>query len=715
MASNFDENRVKQILDVLQSNPDPIQEHDKAVAANQSFDENRVKEAMNVLRGTSYRSTESKESKFKWPRFLGERFTKGALNIPDMLQTQTDSSPIHGAEKEYKSLEASKNPTHVSSLVKDISKSAGLDLDSQGQGNTPLQRIVGKGAEFAGSSLIPGGGFSGVATNVGVGATIGAGAGILEESGIPEPIAGLASLVGVLKGAPAIAKSIKSALSGAPGLSDAEKKVANYIQQVLGEEGVSAINENISKSPNYSSTGYEPTTAELANSPFISTLHRLRQGIPGTGLQERSAAQNSAIHNVSDKLSLDASKSSHIKETLGEELSTRKANRHNETHPLYEQLKKDTSQVEPSNIKKFFKENKIVKGQKRKDLEMIKKLIEPSEKLTAEQLIELKNYEKQVEYIKNSKMPDSSKERELSRILKPKSNNPTVADLDEARQNINDKMRRLKKRGEDNRWQQLKRAKEALDKDLAPFALQKEVTEKYAKLSEPVNEILQHPTLKNIPASRLNNIFDGLFNNRSTDNFKGLKQVLKDRPKDWKGIQDSTVEYMMKSIKNAGAEGNRNILSYNKLDKFLEKHSSALEEVFTPDQMKFLSELKSALKGRNIAETAGLEKQSATYGKLMTGTGLTEGLGSKLLKGATYIPHAIPKVGKHGGEALRTMLGTYFRRRESDVMQVLDNFLKNPEYAPKLLNHQFKTQAEFNKQMDMFLKQTASTIPNLDE
>lgn len=717
MVNNFNEDRVQQILGILkQPDATPIKQGPET---NKPFNEDRVQEAIKVLRGTSDTPVDDTPEEFSWPKFLGQKFTKGVLNLADMPQNFLEgvkdffdpSIPVRDEspeDLEYRQ----KNPYKplISSGVK-----SHINLDSQGEGETAGQKIAGKTAEFAGSSLIPLGGLRNIATNVGMGGAIGAGTASLEELGAPEPIAALASLGAVLAGAPVLSRAIKGVLNKTPGLSDAEKRVANYLQQILGEEGVTTVNKNIAEQPSYPMTGYESTTAEVANSPFISTLHRLRQGIPGTGLQERAATQNNAIRGTSDKLSLDAAKSPHVKETITEELATRKSTRHNETNPLYEQLKKDSSQVDHQNINKFFEENKIVKGKKKQDLDKVKKLIQPSEKLTPVEESNLKNYESQVDSIKNSKLSDSAKEQAIGQLEKPKGNKPTVADLDEARQNINDMISDLERSGQNNRARLLREAKKALDKDLEPFPLQKEVTAKYAELSKPVNEILEHPTLKNIPESRVNNIFDGLFSNKSTDNFKALKQVLKDRPADWKGIQDATVEYMMKSIKNAGAEGAGNVLSYHKLDKFLEKHGKALEEVFSPDQMKFLGELKNALKGRNIAETSGIEKQSATYGKLITGTGLTEGLGSKILKGATYVPHAIPKIGRSTGEALRVMLNRYFKTREADVMEVLDNFLKNPEYAPKLLNHKFKTQAEFNNEMNSFMKQMASTTANIDD
>jgi len=731
VVSNFDENRVQEILGILKSSSGSsmgaLQQQANPInqdSENNSFDENRVKEVMNVLRGTSNNDTGQTENEFSWPRFLGEKFTKGALNLADMPQNfvagvkdffdprvpvrdRSEADLQHRKENPYNPIAS----TAVKSLV---------DLDTQGEGNTPTQRIVGKGAEFAGSSLIPGGGLPGLAKNLATGVAIGAGAGGLEEVGVPEPIASLGSLAAVLKGAPALSNAIKKAISSTPTLSDAEKRVANYLQQVLGEDGLATVNESISNAPKYSSiAGYEPTTAELAESPFISTLHRLRQGIPGTGLQERAASQNEAIHRASDKISTNPIKSSELQETIGSEVASRKAKLYGETSPLYEQLRKDTTQVDRKNINQFFEDNKIVKGKKRQDLDKVKKLLEPSYKLTPVEEAAFKNYESQVESIRNSKLSNSAKEQAISQLEKPKGNNPTVADLDEARQNINDMIGDLKRSGQTNRARQLKEAKKALDKDLEPFALQKEATAKYAELSKPVNEILKHPKLKNIPESRANEIFDSLFTNTqttgSTDNFKSLKKVLKDRPEEWKGVQDATVDYLMKSIRNAKAQGRRNVLSYDKLNKFLKKHQGALKEVFTDDQMKFLEELKSSLTGINQAEGLGLEGQSATYGKLITGTQLSEGLGSKLLKGATYIPHAIPKLGKATGSVLRSMLNGYFKSRESDVMAVLDNFLKNPEYAPKLLNHKFTTQAAFNKEMDKFTKQITSIAANTKE
>lgn len=723
MASNFDENRVQEILGILKSSagspmnahqqqPEPINKE----SGNNSFDENRVNEVMNVLRGTSSNDSGQTENEFSWPRFLGEKLAKGALNLADLPQTiaQSTGNPnLNLPEREWTREEIeseSKNRPKpiISSGVESLAGKAGIDLHSQGEGNTAFQRIVGKGAEFAGSSLIPGGGLAGLAKNVATGTAIGAGAGGLEEVGVPEPIASLGSLAAVLKGAPALSNAIKKTLNSTSGLSDAEKRVANYLQQVLGEEGLATVNENISKAPSYPLTGYEPATAEVTTNPFISTLHRLRQGIPGTGLQEHAAAQNEAIHKVSDKLSAGAAKSPHVKDVVTEELGARKTKRYEETHPLYEELRKDKTQVEPKNSMQFFDDNKIVKGKKRKDLDAVRKLLEPSEKLTLVEETALKNYESEFNSINNSKMSKASKEQAIAKLKKPKDNHPTVADLDEARQNINDMIGEFERSGQNNRARQLIDFKKSLDKDLEGFALQKEATSKYSELSKPVNEILEHPTLKNIPESRVNNIFDGLFNNKSLDNMRALKQVLKDRPKDWEGIQNATVEYLMKSIKNAGAQGKRNILSSHRLDKFLEQHEAALGEVFTKDQMKFLDELKNALKGRNVAETSGLEKQSATYSKLITGTHLGESVGQKVLKGATYIPHAVPKLGRPVGEALRTMLDRYLKSREGDVMGVLDSFLKNPEYAPKLLNHKFKTQAEFNKEMDSFARQAAS-------
>ncbi|MET0573075.1 MAG: hypothetical protein ABWZ79_16755 [Pedobacter agri] len=720
MAANFDENRVQEILRIHKDSLNSAQPQE-----NKSFDENRVQEAMNVLRGTSS-NTKNTEKEFSWPRFIGERFTKGALNLADTPQNVLEGIkdffdprvPVRDrSEEDIKDRQENPYKPLISTAVK-----SAVNLDSQGEGTTSTQKIAGKAAEFAGSSLIPGGGLPGLAKNVALGTAIGAETGALEELGAPEPVAALASLGTILAGFPALKNALNKAVSSAPNLSNAEKRVANYLQQVLGEEGVATVNESLSNTPKYSSiAGYEPTTAELAESPFISTLHRLRQGIPGTGLQERAASQNEAIHRVSDKLSSDAIKSAELQETIASEVASRKAKLYGETAPLYEQLRKDTTQVDRTNINQFFEDNKIVKGKKRQDLDKVKKLLEPSEKLTIAEESALKNYESQVESIKNSKLSSSAKEQAIAQLEKPKGNNPTVADLDEARQNINDMIGDLERSGQNNRARQLKEAKKALDKDLEPFPLQKEVTAKYAELSKPVNEILEHPKLKKIPKSRANDIFDGLFTNTETsgskDNFKSLKQVLKDRPEEWKGVQDATVDYLMRSIRNSKAQGRRNVLSYDKLNKFLKKHQGALDEVFTADQMKFLDELKSSLKGINQVEGLGLEGQSATYGKLITGAQLREGFGSKLLKGSTYLPHAtsVPMVGKATGEVLRTLLNGYFKTREADVMAVLDNFLKNPEYAPKLLNHKFKTQAEFNKQMANFQNQTISTITNIKE
>jgi hypothetical protein len=570
-----------------------------------------------------------------------------------------------------------------------------------------LQKASGTAGGWASGALL--GGPAGFLKNAGIGAGMGAVSGGLQEAGVPQLGADLASLAGFLTvaGAPKLAKIFKNSAS----LSDAEKRVANYLKQTMGEEAVTAVSENINSTPKYPVTGYEPTTAEVANNPLASQLHRLREGIPTSGLSERAGSQNNAISGVAEKLSLDKASSREVKDVVGEELAKRQTKRTSETTPLYEELRTEQTQISPTNINEFLENNRIVKGKKKRDLENIKELIKPTRKLTTKEEEILKKYESERNFILSSDHGADAKERLLSRLKKPKENNPTVADLDEARQNINDEIEALTKSGQNNRVQQLIKARDALDKDLSVFPKQAEITAKYAELSKPVNEILEHPTLRKLPESRLNDIFSSMYDSKSYDNVSSLKNVLKNRPQEWKGFQDASVDHLMKSIKNSGVEGKGNVLSYQKLNKFLEKHEKALQEVFTEDQMKFLEELKNSLQGRNVAQTLGLEKGSQTYGKFITGTHINEGFGSKISRGLD-VAHALPitKVGKFAVDSLRVRLGNYMKTKEADVMTVLDNFLKDPEYAHKLLNHKFKNQMEFNKEMNILSKQGTSII-----
>jgi hypothetical protein len=588
-------------------------------------------------------------------------------------------------------------------LGKVVDKIAGEEVTPK----TAAQRISGNAGRLASGALL--GGPAGFVRNAALGAGIGAGSGILQEGNVPPIAADLASMAAALTGAGAhkLAKIFKNSSS----ISDAEKRVVSYLQGTLGEDGAAKAAENIAKSPKYPITGYEPTTAEVAEAPTISQLHRLRQGIPGTGLAERAGSQNKAITESATKLSLDKATSEEIKDVIGSELATRKATRRAETKPLYEELKNEKTQIKPDNMKIFFEENKVVKGKKKADLKYIKDLIKPSKTLTDKEKSAIKIYKEQRADILNQGYSPEATKKALSQLEKPQSNHPTVADLDEARQNINDKIKELKKSGQDNRIQLYEKAKSALDKDLEIFPKQAEITAKYAELSQPVNEIAKHPTLKKLPESRVNDILSKLYNDSSLDNVTSLKQVLKDNPEKWKGFQDASVEHMMKSIKNAGAEGSGNTLSYHKLNKFLEKHEKALKVAFSKDQMNFLEELKNAIKGRNIAETLGIEKQSATYGKLITGTHLGEGMTAKIGKGLDRLHAApIPKLAKSTVGGLRMMLNGYLKSREGEVMSIVDKVLKDPEYAHKLMTHKFKNQHDFDKEMSALVAKKLSTI-----
>ncbi len=662
----------------------------------------------------------TKTKDFNWARFLGEKFTEGAINLADLPQTFVEGVrdffdprvPVRdGSEEDLRYQKEHPYKPVVSSAIEAGADKAGIDLHSQGEGNTAGQRVAGHAAQFAGSSIIPGGGASGLAKNVAVGAGIGAGSGLLQENtNIPPIAADLTAVAAALlahMGAPKLAGLLKNS----PSLTEAEKRVAGYVQNTLGEEATGAVAENIANRPQYPTTGYEPTTAEVANNPLTSLLHRLRQGVPGSGLAEAAGAQNDAITKAATKLSLNKSSSAQVKDTLAKEVATRKTTRHAETEPLYTALRKDKTQVDPVTLKSFLEEEgSLVKGKMKGDLEGISKLIKPS---SSSESLGIKEPKVSTSSGSQFKLPDHY----LSDIkpASPQGNAPTVAELDQVRQNLVDRREELLKSGQKNRARQFKEAIKALDKDLEVSPIQREATAKYAELSKPVNDILEHETIKKIPDSRLNDIFPRLFNKESHDNIMQLKKVLKDNPTEWKGIQDATLDHMMKSIRNAKAEGKGNALSYDKFNKFLKDHGEALKEIFNPEQMQLLGELGSGLTGRNIAESLGLEKTSATYGKLVAGTHLGEGLSSKLLKGASYAAHPIPRFGRVIGEGIRTRIERYAASKEADVMAVLDKFLREPDYAHKLFTHKFESQADFNKWMNSIVKKSVPIAANKKE
>ena len=180
-----------------------------------------------------------------WLPFMGKSALKGITDLADapanllhlaerggrktlgFLREQAGKSrePIdQGVENDYFS---PNNVDRPSSWLKSGTDKLGVDIEPHP--SNPLQKIIGQGAEFASSSLIPGTAFAKSASILGrfnkgmnaakVAAPVGVAAGSLEEMGVNPLVANMAAIPTsagaskILSGAGRAAKAIPSALS----------------------------------------------------------------------------------------------------------------------------------------------------------------------------------------------------------------------------------------------------------------------------------------------------------------------------------------------------------------------------------------------------------------------------------------------------------------------------------------------------------------------
>jgi len=591
---------------------------------------------LNELRATAQaQNNTSAEEGFSWPRFLGEQFTKGVFSVADFGEMIGTLGGLIGDKKQP-----------ISKRTKDALKQTyDLDLDSQGEGSTSVQKMAGKAANFAGGSVVPG---AGLLKGVAFGAGIGGVAGGLNELGVPEPIADLIAVAGGIA-TPGIVNKIKNRKVA---ISPQEEKVAKTLNDFVGEAEKQNVMNSLDNTPSYIGIPeYQPMTAEVANNPSIAQLYRAREGIPGSGIADKSAKQNKVLKEKFDEHSFKESSTEEIKTAVSDELKKREHARKEATQDGYNSVEKMKERISTENLFKFIKE-KPSAGTIKKDLQAILKDV------------------------------DASGNTKISQLA--------AVDID-----LTAKIEKLNSSGQKKRATILGQAQKALRKDLDVVDSYREAREAYKTLSKPVNEILKHPTLKDIPKSRANNLIEKLYNQHSLDNLTQLKKVLGNNSAEWEGIQHATTNHIKRKIMNSAAQGDGHVLSYDKFNKFVQEHGKALEVVYDKNQLEFINTLEDVLKGQNKAKTLGKGTGSDTQAKQAIDEILKEGLMIKGLNKISKSTNYLPIVGDKLSFGLISGLNWYSKNNQSKLLSVLDKSLTNPEYAKKLLSSDFRTKRDF--------------------
>lgn len=575
--------------------------------------------------------SQTSDESIRWGRFLGERLAQGALSLADLakiiaflpvkIANKFDMRDYYG--NKYK------EPENPSSFINRKAREAGVDLESQGKGNTPTQRMIGSAIHSLPAARLPG---ARLVKGAMYASGMGAASQGLQEMGVNPIAAELATLVGAVG-----ASKLNRAFRGATGmaLNNEEKKISKILKNTLDKEVLPSVTERLSPLKNipFETIAYEPMTAEIAQSPALSQIHRARSIMPGSGLSHRSSLQNAALSDALERESVKALSSDEIKQSLANELKAREVARRNATKGGYKAVEEMSDSLKPESLRDFL-ENKPAAGTIKQSLGAIKK--------------EIKG--------KNS-----------------------IAELVALDQHLTDKIKSIRRLGETKHSNVLRQAQEKLREDLDKIDLYKNTRSDYARLSEPVSEITEHKGLKNILKSRNNEVINQVFDNKSADNVKQLKKVFfKEDPKLWSEFKDSTTKYLMDSITNAGMEGRGHVFSYAKMKNFMNKHREAIHHVYDKDQIKFINEFQRAIKGQNAAKTLGASPGSDTAAKLAINNMLKPGVISKSIG---FLPK--PK-------GMGDVLKWYSKNREDELLSVLDKVLLEPEYAHKLMTTPFK-------------------------
>ena len=633
-------------------------------AANSS---NASNSRLEEVRAEIARRKQSEDPEFNWGRFLGEQFSKGVLDLADFGEMIGTLGGLIGP-----------NQPPISERTKTALKQAyDLDLDTQGKGNTPGQRIIGAGARSAPSGTI--GGFPNLGKNLLTSAGIGSASQGMQEGGTPPLIADILSILGVSGGEGLLKKLLSP--KAAPTLNEAETRVANAIKSQMTEDEINNVVKNIENYQPNKITGYDPLTAEVADSAGISQIHRVRQPVASSGIATQEGAEHNKVVQALQDRELSPISSGELQNELKEELAKRVKTRWDATNENYnEKIKKNLNYAIPENTEKALNDI-IAKGSIKGDLNSIRKDIMP----------------------------------------KPGHSAPTIAELWATKKALNSKISARKKAGMDANVTELKEVKDALLKDLAKDPLIQATDKLYSDLSIPIDEIKKHPKLKQLLKSRSNDIVSDLFDKNSHDNAIALKKALGSHTPVWSSIEDAVVQKFRKTISSASSKGASRELSFHKYSTFMEKHGSALKEIFTKDQMELLDEIGKILKGQNSANTKGSAKFSPTQANIRNEKDLKALLGITEEEMSGAIPQSIirklaqgtlnyiPKVGKMANKSIDVLIDSWAKHDEEKVMKLVDKFLKDKEFATKLLTYRDKPQIDLNRFLNSNLYKISAT------
>lgn len=622
---------------------------------------------------------------FSTARFIGEQLAKGAINLSDLLPF------VSLMNAEIPNPSGGEASRVYPSMTEDILPAVGVDINSQKE-DTGLKRIAGHGLRALPGAIL--GGPTGLARNAAMAGISGAGSGTLQEAGVPAPVADIASI-----GATALAPMAWSKVFP-KGLTGAQRQISKFFKNNIPEAERRAALEALENAKPYPVTEFESSTAGETASPSLSHLHRLQYDAADPQLRVHSEAGSKKLNQAFDKEMGDLSHVEHgekVKEGLVGKLKQFFKAKKEATNPQYEAFKQDERIREIEPLQEVFKKNRNVSGDLKKDLEYIKDATKPVEGYKKFKM-EKHLWERNATEARGAGMKVY---REwLKDNPKPKQTR-TVGKLTEAEKAMTARIEKYQYK-QPSRVPLYKEAKEALGEILADIPEYGRLKQTYAEHMVPI-ENLKNPSLQKIFAKEgkhylldENQVLDVIFDRRATQNIASLEKALGADSPVMNDIRQAAINHYYESITNSGAAGGSRVLSYDKMRKFNNKHSKALDRLLSPEQKKFMDETTRAINSQNIENSQSGSKNSATAGRFGTTKALEQEF--QFINEPWYSLNPKAQIAKWGRNM--PFIRDWLARRPEKLKAALSNALVDKDVAKKIFQSQFNNQADFNQFMN---------------
>lgn len=572
-----------------------------------------------------------------------------------------------------------------------LKEKTGIDLEPHPTNAT--QRMISHGGEFAGSMIGTGGlgsilkagkaGLSAykpaqIAKDTLTGASIGLGSGGLQEAGINPLVADIG--VSILH--PTSIAAIKAPYNlgrkfTVKGRAEAvEREVSDMLKKRVGKDNINAVAERLS---GVSPLNTELLTAELAENAGLAGIHRAYSpNIPA--IAEKNKRNNDAIRYALEELG-DTTPPPYVagdfvRNPLIAKLEKYKKTRAAKTEPLYDELENIQEVVDLPSTKAFLDKKYVNATKTRKGtIDGIRKDIinEEGQKLFEE-------FQRDYGHLSSDARVQAYNQLKLDLLPKPAKASNVI-------QELGDRIKANYKKPRLSRFLTKTRENIISDLEAAGVPQEKIAREAYSKYSKPVNTIEENPLLSKIVKKDLTSgelklppekIF-GTILGGSINDIKTLVKQIRGNTKALDTLRGQITNELLRRSGTTHAEGN---LSYPTFRKLIKTHEEKLKLIYTPEQLKTLTEAEEILRKRNFVDTFGRAKGSNTQSETTLLNSIFKAGGNKFLREGTA--YALPG----GGFMYDVAKNAFYDAKKAARDELITGALLDPTTARNLLLRQ---------------------------